>query len=93
MEEAQRIIRIPIEVEACKEGGFSVRSPMFPELISEGDTFDEAWRNAYDAAIAVLELYEDMGKKIPDKSFVQGPDPRSDDPARRKLGWDALVPV
>jgi antitoxin HicB len=92
MEEAQRIFRIPIEVEACEDGGFSVRSPMFPELISEGNTFDEAWNNAYDAAIAVLELYQDMGKKIPKSAYIQV-DARSEDPARRKLGWDALVPA
>lgn len=57
--------RIPIRLEAQPEGGFVVTSPAIPELLTEGDTVQEAMVNAEDAFAAVLELYEDEGKELP----------------------------
>jgi antitoxin HicB len=47
------------------EGGFTVTSPVLPELITEGDTLAEALENVEDALQAVLELYEDLGRLLP----------------------------
>jgi antitoxin HicB len=47
------------------EGGYTVTSPDLPELLTEGDTLDEALAHAQDAFAAVLEMYEDMGKPLP----------------------------
>ncbi|MBV9280258.1 MAG: type II toxin-antitoxin system HicB family antitoxin [Chloroflexi bacterium] len=58
--------RVPIVVEAQPEGGYAVRSPALPELITEGDTLQEAVEHAQDAVMAVLELYEDLGKPLPE---------------------------
>jgi len=59
-------LRIPIVLEPQVEGGYAVRSPLFPELITDGDTLQEAIQHAQDAVTAVLELYEDLGKPLPE---------------------------
>ena len=40
-------------------------SPLLPELITEGDTLEEANANVADALAAVAELYEEFGKAWP----------------------------
>ena len=47
------------------EGGFTVTSPLLPELVTEGDTFDEAMANVRDALAAVIEAYRDLGRNLP----------------------------
>ena len=64
--------RIPIVIEPYPEGGFGVRSPLFPELISEGDTFEEAVEHAEDAVEAVFELYWSLRKPLPREAIVEG---------------------
>ncbi|HUG69823.1 MAG TPA: type II toxin-antitoxin system HicB family antitoxin [Pirellulaceae bacterium] len=39
----------------AEEGGYVVTSPLDPELITEGDSLDEAFANARDAADALNE--------------------------------------
>lgn len=62
--------RIPIVIEPYAEGGYGVRSPLLPELITDGETIDEAVTNAEDAARCVLELYEDLGKELPEELLI-----------------------
>lgn len=47
------------------EGGYTVTSPLLPELITEGDTVADALVNAEDAFAAVVEIYEDRGRSLP----------------------------
>ena len=47
------------------EGGFTVNCPALPELITEGDTVEEAQANARDALEAVIELYQEQGRPLP----------------------------
>lgn len=47
------------------EGGYTVTSPVLPELITEGDSLDEAFGNVRDALAAVLELYAEAGRALP----------------------------
>ncbi len=37
-----------------------------PELLTQGDSVDEALENVTDAFSATLELYEDFGRSLPD---------------------------
>jgi hypothetical protein len=37
--------KIPLLLSPQPEGGFAVTSPLLPELVSEGDTLDEALAN------------------------------------------------
>ena len=52
------------------EGGYTVTSPLLPELITEGDTVSEALANAEDAFAAVVEIYEDRGHSLPASIYV-----------------------
>ena len=55
------IARIPLILEPQPEGGYTVTSPLLPELITEGDTIAECLANAEDAFAVVVEIYEDRG--------------------------------
>jgi antitoxin HicB len=59
------LYRVPLLFTPQPEGGFTVTSPILPELVSEGDTLDEAFVNAQDSFAAVVELYADEGRALP----------------------------
>ena len=64
------IARIPLVLDPQPEGGYTVTSPLLPELITEGDTVSEALANAEDAFAAVVEIYEDRGRPLPTGIYV-----------------------
>jgi antitoxin HicB len=57
------IVRLVFEPQP--EGGFTVTSPMLPELITEGDSVSDALENVRDALAAVIEIYRETGKPYP----------------------------
>lgn len=59
------IARIPLVLAPQPEGGFTVTSPVLPELITEGESMSEALANAHDAFAAVVEIHEDRGRPLP----------------------------
>ncbi len=59
------VYRVPLTFTPQPEGGYTVTSSVLPELITEGDTLNEAQENARDALAAVVELYADMGRVLP----------------------------
>ena len=60
-----RLFKTPLILEPQKEGGWTVTSPLLPELITEVDDLDDLHVVVSDAVSAVIELYKDMGKQIP----------------------------
>ena len=60
-----KLYKIPLVLSPQPEGGYTVTSPVLPELITEGDTPEEVMRNVRDALEAALELYEDQSKPVP----------------------------
>jgi len=60
-----QLYKTPLVLEPQREGGWTVTSPIVPELITEIDDLVDLNRVVSDAILAVLELYRDMGKKIP----------------------------
>lgn len=60
-----KIMKLPLLLEPAEEGGWVVRSPIIPELITEIDHLDEMDDKIRDAVAAVMELYDDMGKDFP----------------------------
>ncbi len=59
------IFKVPLVLTAQPEGGYTVTSPVLSELVTEGDTLEEAVHNVQDALAAVIETYEDLGKQLP----------------------------
>ena len=79
------LCKIPLILAPQPEGGFTVTSPLLPELITEGNTAEEALANVRDAVAAVIEAYEDTGRTLP-ASLQQKAD---DGP----LWLETLVPI
>ncbi len=57
--------KIPLILEPQPEGGFTVTSPLLPELVTEGDSASEAIANVQDALLAVVEIYRELGRPLP----------------------------
>jgi antitoxin HicB len=57
--------KLPLVFEPQPEGGYTVTSPLIPELVTEGDSVEDALENVRDAFVAVLEIYRDAGKPVP----------------------------
>ena len=60
-----KLFKIPLVLEPQKEGGWTVTSPILPELVTEVDDLKQLNEIVRDAIIAVMELYEDTGKEFP----------------------------
>ena len=56
-----QVYKVPLVLTPRVEGGYTVTSPVLPELVTEGDTVEEALAHVEDAIQAVLELYDDLG--------------------------------
>ena len=67
------IARIPLILEPQPEGGYTVTSPLLPELITEGDTIAECLVNVEDAFAVVLEIYEDEERPLPAGIYMDDP--------------------
>lgn len=79
------IKRLPLLFTPQPEGGYTVTSPILPELITEGDTLEEAFANVADAFAAVKEIYTEQGRPLPAGTEL---------PARGEIVWaDALLDV
>jgi antitoxin HicB len=61
----KEIFKVPLVLEPQSEGGWTVTSPVLPELITEIDNLDQLHERVADALKAVVELYQDMGKTVP----------------------------
>ncbi len=70
----QRLIRLLVQLEPQPEGGYTVTSPVLPELVTEGDTIAEVNTNVADAFRAVAELYQDRGQELPGELYVEALD-------------------
>lgn len=62
--------KVPLILTPQPEGGYTVTSPLLPELVTEGDTVDQALSNVKDALAAVIEAYEDLGRTLPQNTQV-----------------------
>jgi antitoxin HicB len=52
----ETLLKVPLLRHPQPEGGYTVTSPLLPELITEGDTLEEALANVDDALAATIEL-------------------------------------
>jgi antitoxin HicB len=60
-----------VVLEPQEGGGFTVLVPALPEVVTEGDTEQEALANAEEAIRAVLEYRRDNGLLIPSDAYPE----------------------
>jgi len=48
-----------------REGGYTVRCPAYPGLITNGRTLEEARANAREALELCIEVYQQQGRRLP----------------------------
>ena len=65
MDIMQRERQFTINLHPQPEGGYTVLVPALPEVVTEGDTREEAMANAREAIELVLEIYREEGREIP----------------------------
>ena len=65
------VYKLPLLLSPQPEGGFTVTSPLLPELVTEGDTVREALANVQDAMAAVIETYQDLGRQLPASAQIR----------------------
>lgn len=58
--------RFTITLQPEPEGGFTVLVPALPEVVTFGETRDEALEMARDAIALVLDVYRESGRPVPD---------------------------
>ena len=85
MEENQMTYQVPLLFQPQPEGGFTVTSPVLPELDTEGDTIQQALANVDDALASVLETYHDLGRSLPSAVQVAEGVPRENPPQERSF--------
>ena len=56
--------KIPLVFTPQPEDGYTVTSPLLPELVTEGNSLDEALENVKDALAAIIEIYQDLGRSL-----------------------------
>ena len=54
-----------VVLEPQEDGGFTVLVPALPEVVTEGDTQQEALANAQEAICAILAYRRDHGIALP----------------------------
>lgn len=67
------LYRLPLLFAPQPEEGYTVTSPLLPELVTEGDTLAGAHANVRDAFAAVAELYTEEGRPLPATFSLPGP--------------------
>ena len=56
-------------LEPAPEGGWIVRSPIIPELVTEVDDILDLEETVKDAVAAAKELFQDLGKRFPNANM------------------------
>ena len=62
---ALMIYKVPLSLSPQPEDGFTVTSPLMPELVTERGTIEEALNNVGNALGATIEAYQDLGRPRP----------------------------
>lgn len=62
----QRRFKVVLEWDE-ESGGYTVTVPALPGCVTEGDTLEEALRNAEEAITGYLEALKIQGRPIPEK--------------------------
>jgi len=71
----EKVLRYNAVFEPCEEGGFVASVPKLQGVITEGDTFEEAFENVKDAIKGYLVVLSENGEEIPepDEKVITAP--------------------
>ena len=82
--------RITVILAPQPEGGYTVTCQELPELITQGDSVEEALENVKDAFATTLELYERLERPLPKSIEI----PEQNIPAPSEpFQFETLTPV
>ena len=79
--------KVPVFLEPEPEGGYTVTSPLIPELLTEGDTIEEVLKNIQEVFGLIIEMYEDEDGVAPLSSL-----PRKRESIRRGVSMAPTQP-
>ena len=65
--------KVPAFIDEQPEGGYTVTSPLFPELLTEGDTIEEVLRNLHEVFGMIIEEYMGEERPLPRGLFSEDP--------------------
>ena len=57
-----QIYKLPLVLEPQPDGGCVVTCPILPELITEGESVQDALQNANDALAALVDAFRELKK-------------------------------
>ena len=80
----RKLLKIPLVLEPQQGGGWTVTSPLLPELVTEIADLTQLEENVRDAVSAVTELCEDTGRDFP--LGLVADDVKS--PVWRRFSWE-----
>jgi len=60
-----KVYKLPLVLDPQPGGGYVVTCPFLPELITEGDTVQDALQNANDALSAIIEALKNLDRPLP----------------------------
>jgi antitoxin HicB len=69
--EIAKYYKVPLVFEPQPEGGFTVTSPLLPELITEGESVEDALEKVRVALAAVLEADRALGRPLPSDLVIR----------------------
>jgi len=61
----ETLYKLPLVLHPAPRGRYAATCPRLPELVTEGDTEQEALHNVTDAPAALLEAYPHLGRPVP----------------------------
>jgi antitoxin HicB len=61
----ESLYKLPLVLTPQLENGYTVTCPLLPELVTEGDSAEEALANVSDALSALLDAYRHLKRPIP----------------------------
>jgi antitoxin HicB len=70
----ESLYKLPLILTPQPESGYTVTCPLLPELITEGDSAEEALANVSDALSALLEAYRHLNRPVPPVLMQRLPD-------------------
>jgi len=73
----ESLYKLPLILTPQPESGYTVTCPLLPELITEGDSAEEALANVSDALSALLEAYRHLNRPVPPVLIQSFPDSRN----------------